>query len=456
MRTYQVSSADPTGDNDDGFTGRYSCLRQVRAGCLLVDHRGAGELDSVWTPGPFFGDLTRDGRLRIELDGRTVVNAPMQSVVEGKLGSPFSTPVVLTLKQSPGGFSVNLPMTFRRRLRVIVQHNPGYWHVVYRTFASARGITTFRPRPGGLAGFLRHAGTGDPKPHATVSSPRARSFSAPAGRRVVLARLRGSGEITALRIRLRRFAGSGVDAFEHLRLGISFDGRRTVDAPFGEFFGSGLGPALVRSVMFAMNPDPHGWVSAWWPMPYRSSAVLVLDNRSRTSIDAGDVEITSTRSPRWRRALGPGGDAGYFHAWGHSGHTKPGRYWLFLRTRGAGTFMGVTHTMRGSEPPYHLEGNEQGFVDGARRPQLQGTGTEDFYLGGWYWYRRTYTLPLSGSPVFGTPATGCPSGNCRTAYRLMLADAVPFTRSILYRIEHGNRNSVPAVYGSTAYWYQRP
>jgi hypothetical protein len=184
--------------------------------------------------------------------------------------------------------------------------------------------------------------------------------------------------------------------------------------------------------------------------------VVVLDNRSRTSIDAGDVEISSARSPRWRRDLAHGGDAGYFHAWGHSGHTRPGRYWLFLRARGAGTFMGVTQTMRGIDPPIYLEGNEQGFVDGARRPQLQGTGTEDFYLGGWYWYWQTYTLPLSGSPVYETPAGGCPSATCRTAYRLMLADAVPFSRSILYRIEHGNRNTVPAVYGSTAYWYQRP
>jgi Protein of unknown function (DUF2961) len=37
----------------------------------------------------------------------------------------------------------------------------------------------------------------------------------------------------------------------------------------------------------------------------------------------------------------------------------------------------------------------------------------------------------------------------------LVADAVPFDRSIRYEIEHGPRNEVKALYGSTAYWYQR-
>jgi hypothetical protein len=37
----------------------------------------------------------------------------------------------------------------------------------------------------------------------------------------------------------------------------------------------------------------------------------------------------------------------------------------------------------------------------------------------------------------------------------MIADAVPFTRSIRYQIEHGLHNSESAIYSSTAYWYER-
>ena len=50
--------------------------------------------------------------------------------------------------------------------------------------------------------------------------------------------------------------------------------------------------------------------------------------------------------------------------------------------------MGVTQTMRGAAPGY-LEGDERAFVDG--RLAFHGTGTEDFYEGGWYF--TTYFKP---------------------------------------------------------------
>jgi len=40
--------------------------------------------------------------------------------------------------------------------------------------------------------------------------------------------------------------------------------------------------------------------------------------------------------------------------------------------------------MEGPNPPYYMEGNERAYVDGAATPQTQGTGTEDFFDGGWY------------------------------------------------------------------------
>ena len=290
-----------------------------------------------------------------------------------------------------------------------------------------------------------------------------RTFDVPRHSSRVLARVAGPGSLTGVRIRLRRFGVTGAadppqaarDALEHARLRIRFDGRRTVDAPLGEFFGSGLGPARVRALMFAMDPGLHGWMTSWWPMPFRSGATLALVNASDTSIAAGDLQMKSARSSAWTSALRPNGTAGYFHAVGHRAATRPGRDWTFLDTRGAGTLVGITQTMRGMEPPYHLEGDDRAWVDGARTPQIQGTGTEDVYRGGWYWYHRTYTLPLFGSPVEQIRRAGC-LANCRTAYRLFIADPISFGRSLRYQIEHGSQDVVPAGYGSTAYWYQRP
>jgi hypothetical protein len=103
----------------------------------------------------------------------------------------------------------------------------------------------------------------------------------------------------------------------------------------------------------------------------------------------------------------------------------------------------------------YLEGDDIGYVNGSGSPQLHGTGTEDFYEGGWYWNRGPFTDPLNGEPSREDGALGC-MAVCDSAYRLMIAESIPFTKSINYGIEHGNENTVQAVYSSTAFWYQRP
>lgn len=64
-----------------------------------------------------------------------------------------------------------------------------------------------------------------------------------------------------------------------VRVQVTIDGQKRVDAPIGEFFGSGLGENPVRSLFFAMDPD--GWYSSWWPMPYAAGATVTLVQQSR-------------------------------------------------------------------------------------------------------------------------------------------------------------------------------
>jgi D-arabinan exo alpha-(1,3)/(1,5)-arabinofuranosidase (non-reducing end) len=238
---------------------------------------------------------------------------------------------------------------------------------------------------------------------------------------------------------------------EGARLRIAFDGRTTVDAPLGEFFGSGLGEAPVRSLMFAMDPD--GWYRAWWPMPYRRSAVVELVNESDRPIDAADARVTWARGDRTR------GDAGYFHASARRGPVEPGRDWRILDAQGRGKFVGVVQTMRGEQfdsltQRGYLEGDERVQVDGSRSPQLHGTGTEDFYEGAWYFAYDTFSNPQNGNTAFEVQELGC-AHVCDSVYRLMVGDAVPFRSSLRFGIEHGMANEWPADYGSTAFWYGR-
>ncbi|WP_063798867.1 DUF2961 domain-containing protein [Nocardia sp. NRRL S-836] len=463
VQTRQFSSFGRDGSNNDGFSGANSCLRTDASGCVIAEDSGAGELASLWftqaSSGRPTGDMTGTGRIRIELDGRAVVDRSLQELVEGRQGAPFSFPLVATSEQSSGGAYVKVPMPYRTSMRVTVQNNPNFHHVTYRHFPTADGVTAFDPadRAEDVLAMLRAAGTADPKPAAPGATTTARTSTLAAGARTSLAAVTGPGSISALRLRVPDNAGAA--ALSALRLRITFDGRTTVDSPVGEFFGGGLGETSVRALMFAMDTAPGGWYTSWWPMPYHSAATVELVNTGTAAIAGIGSEVVAAPDSRWTAALGPGGSAGYFTTQSRAGATTPGRDWTFVSAAGRGRFVGVSHTMRGTVPGGntrgYLEGDERVHVDSSPSPQLHGTGTEDFYESGWYFDRGEFSNPFNGNPRHLRAAGGC-TVECDAVYRLMLADSVGYANALEFGIEHGAQDDHDADYSSTAFLYTRP
>jgi hypothetical protein len=97
-----------------------------------------------------------------------------------------------------------------------------------------------------------------------------------------------------------------------------------------------------------------------------------------------------------------------------------------------------------------FEGDDQTTIDG--KLVIHGTGSEDFFNGGWYdvpdrWEKRI-SFPLSGCLGY-SKHLGRTGG-----YRIFLGDAYPYGQSILQTIEHsGERNEIPTDYVSVAYFY---
>lgn len=453
VATRQASSYDRRGFNDDGFGGRFSCLRQTASeGCVIAEHAGPGEIGSIWFTRDR-GVVTRTGRLRIEIDGRRVVDAPLQSVVNGALGAPFAFPFVANRDQTSGGVYIKVPMPFREGMKVSTQFNPRFHHVTYRTFSDADGVPSFDPadRAGDVLATLRAAGLRDPKPPSPGATTVRETFSVGAGRRVRVAQLDQPGAITALRLRFPGVSGlRRATLLRALRLEIAFDGRRTVDSPVGEFFGSGVAPASVRALMFSQSASPSSLLSTWWPMPFARSATVSLVNRSATAIVGAQAQVTHAPEPDLVSALGSG-RAGHFRTTSRRGPTATGRDWTVLATGGRGTLVGISHSMRGPPIRRYLEGDERVHVDG--RLALHGTGTEDFYEGGWYFIRGPFTRPLNGAPTHRVGSPLCPGADCTATYRLLLADAISWGSSVRFGFEHGNRNLVRGLYGTTGYWY---
>ncbi|MDI1463142.1 DUF2961 domain-containing protein [Catellatospora sp. KI3] len=456
-QTRQFSSFDRGGSNNDGFGGDWSCLRQS-GGCVIAEDTGPGEIQSIWFTRDG-GDVSATGWIRIELDGVTVVNTGLQHLVNGGLGAPFAFPLVTNATQTSGGVTVKVPMPYRQSMRITTQNNPLFHHVGYREFADASGVSTFNPadQAQDVLTLLRAAGTRDPKPAAAGATTAATTVNVPALGSATLATLTGPRAISALRLRVPD--GTATEAIlNSLRVRITFDGRQTVDAPVGEFFGSGLGERQVRSLMSAMDTATGGWYSAWWPMPFRSSATVSLASTGG-AVSGVQAEITSAPDSTWTDLLAATGGAGYFTTQSRRAETVNGKDWIFADAAGRGRFVGVSHTMRGhitsGNTRNYLEGDERAYVDGAASPAWYGTGTEDFYESGWYFNRGAYSGVFTGNPGHLLRSGTC-ADECDATYRLMIGDSMAYTSAFRFGIEHGPFADMPAEYSSTAFLYTQP
>ncbi|MGW7680420.1 DUF2961 domain-containing protein [Kribbella sp. NPDC054772] len=613
VRTKQFSSFGRDGTNNDGFDGTYSCLRTTDAGCVIAEDSGPGEVASIWFTRDE-GNVTKTGTITVELDGKQVLKGSLHDIVNGKLGAPFSYPLVANGVQTSGGVYIRVPMPYHSSMRITTQANPLFYHVDYRQFPDANGVRTFDPtdKAEDVLAMLNAAGTKDPKPAQPNSTTTKTPLNLAPGKQVTLANANGPGELSALRLKLpdivgldlknfaddgraflggstftlkidpantgvrltrrmdlrignqrakilvdgapagewaplkaegaqwsdqsvdlpaaltagksqititNQFVSSDLDFNEFLytadstvggqvkrtdtldvgpnhvadeqahgyaitkqnwsgehamayaataadaarvkpsdsllagvRVQVTIDGQKRVDAPLGEFFGSGLGENPVHSLFFAMDPD--GWYSSWWPMPYVARATVTLVNTTTYPLK-GQAEVTSARDASKAAELATG-KIGYFTAISKRGETTQGSDWTFADVAGRGKFVGVSQTMEGlladGNTRGYLEGDERVSVDGERTPAIHGTGTEDYYESGWYFNAGTYSTPFHGNSAHEVRAGFC-TNECDGAWRLHITDSVAFENQLDFGIEHGQQDDHPAIYGSTAFLY---
>lgn len=152
---------------------------------------------------------------------------------------------------------------------------------------------------------------------------------------------------------------------------------------------------------------------------------------------------------------------GYFHAQWSQSVTQKGLPLVWAKIRGQrGHFVGIVQSMSGPESLHYLEGDEQFRVDaqpwGASTVAStvigpwNGTGTEDTFNSGWYFYPGTNALPLNGLLA----KDEAEDRSRIDAYRWFLLDAPVFQSSLDAQLEHGGVNDEPNLYYSgVAYWY---
>jgi hypothetical protein len=107
---------------------------------------------------------------------------------------------------------------------------------------------------------------------------------------------------------------------------------------------------------------------------------------------------------------------------------------------------------------HYCEGDEHFYIDGAVSPQINGTGSEDYYLG-CFWPNQRYDSPFACCVGDAQEQGG---GHFFGAYRIPacysrfhLEAPIPFYRSMDARIQHGGLSQLRSDYSSLAFCYLR-
>lgn len=275
-----------------------------------------------------------------------------------------------------------------------------------------------------------------------------------AGQSLTLLDADGPGQISHVWITIAS------DEQYHLKkivLRMFWDGESTpsVEAPVGDFFGLGLGEYfLYQSIPLSVAADKA--LNCFFPMPFQRHARITLTNEGQRTAGAiyWNIDYRAFSSP-----LSP--DTLYFHAQYRQATPNQAHptakfnldgkdNYVWVEASGRGHFVGVTMSIIENADGWWGEGDDMFFIDGEKLPSINGTGSEDYFLGAWDFGGQKFSYGMSGAPVVGLERQGARW----SVYRFHLDSPITFTKSLRATIEHGTANDRGDNYYSVAYWYQ--
>ncbi len=259
----------------------------------------------------------------------------------------------------------------------------------------------------------------------------------------------------------------------------------SIECPIGDFFG--LGHAMRKNFVTAvlqMSHEHGRGFNSYWPMPFRKSARLELENQgaevyphyfyidyeaydSPSALDGMSychvqwrrenpttgwgnehTELQKRDTEKWRQMVYHGGDP-------RSLNLSNADNYVILDVGGDGIYCGAhldIDIFERQKNDWFGEGDDMIFIDGEPwPPSLHGTGTEDWYNCA-FCPTQEYTAPYHGILLYnGTESWKW--NRKQSVYRYHIEDPIRFRKSIHVSIEHGHANKLGNDYSSTAYYY---
>jgi len=235
----------------------------------------------------------------------------------------------------------------------------------------------------------------------------------------------------------------------------------SIETPIGDFFGLNLGSYFnYQSEYLACSPGKS--LNCYFAMPYRRSARLNVTNEGARDVGSFYSNIDYMTVPSLPE------DAMYFHTqYRQAAPCVPvtgdaarlnldGRNnYVYVETRGRGHLMGVTLGVLENANGWWGEGDDMIFLDDETKPAINGTGSEDYFLGSWDFGGREHAVPFShhqyGAPLIESAER---TGGRYCCYRFHGDNPVTFTRYLKHTMEHGHANDRADNFYSCAFWYQ--
>lgn len=274
------------------------------------------------------------------------------------------------------------------------------------------------------------------------------------GETLVMADLAGPGMVTHIWLTV---AANEFGWPRLARIRVYYDGHKTpsVDAPLGDFFAVGHGAERDVNSMMVRDSSFGRARNSYWPMPFQKSCRITITNEGRRLLPMFYYHVD------YRTYASLPADIGYFHAYYRQERpAHSGRNYAFLDTEGTGHYVGTVLSVVLTQISWFGEGDDLFYIDGAKQPQIYGTGTEDYFNDAWD--LRDASATWTGTPI----AEGELPGSRLSAYRWHVPDPIPFTKSIWAGIEHSGWTSNPDgsvrsgfeerpdYFSSVAFWYQ--
>ncbi|MEL7499787.1 MAG: glycoside hydrolase family 172 protein [Planctomycetota bacterium] len=474
--SYDRASEDPAGPawtaNRDFSQFVREETRNGKTEYVLLDDEGPGAVVRIWmTWAGRFGKPFSNGTMRLYIDDMSepIFEAPATEFIDGGpegnglFGqAPLAYGVSMQTPHSRRGHNLFAPIPYAKRCKITYQtdleeDDTGrikeslYYHIGYRKYDPTVRVESFSvDRWNALKSVRQQVASqlNGETATANVDVVSEKSIELKPGERFSKKLPAGSRVIRSIALDASKLSAQSLRS---TILELSFDGKRTVQAPVEGFFASGYRPKPFQTWMNGCTPGLG--LESRWTMPYEQTARIELWNVSDQTVVIPALTIQTSEWSWDDRSL-------YFHAnWQtdrglSTGITKTQdrrdgvKDLDFLDANGRGVLVGDSMTLYSGAARWWGEGDEKIFVDDEQFPSHFGTGTEDYY--GYAWCRpETFSKPFHAQPV----GRGALLGGLVVNTRIRSLDAIPFRKSIDFDMELWHWSKTKVNYARTVFWY---